>query len=75
MIVMKYYADGSLEDLIHKNEKSKNLVPDNQWTPKFILKTMHDIANGIRFMHDYGLVHNDLKVHNYLSISNIKILY
>ncbi|KAI3633470.1 hypothetical protein MIR68_008417 [Amoeboaphelidium protococcarum] len=71
MILLKYYPLGSLEDLIHKNgtggESNKQpLVPDNQWTPKFILRMMRDVANGLADMHDNGLVHNDVKPGNVL---------
>lgn len=67
MIVMRDYPLGSLEDLIHKrNSQSTELVPDNQWSPKFILRMMRDVSSGLADMHENGLVHNDVKTGNVL---------
>lgn len=66
MIIMKFYSCGSLEELIHKQGNYQELVPDNQWTPKFILRMMRDLAAGLKDMHENGIVHNDIKPANIL---------
>lgn len=65
-ILMKFYGLGSLEDLIHKSGAKKDLVTDAQWTPKFVLRMLRDVVAGITFMHESGIVHNDLKPPNIL---------
>ncbi len=57
-IVMEYVPYGSLYNFIN-NEKGS-------LTPAESYQVVSGIANGIDFLHDYGLIHRDIKIDNVL---------
>ncbi|KAI3644395.1 hypothetical protein MP228_010559 [Amoeboaphelidium protococcarum] len=60
-ILMKYYRFGTLYDLIHQRN---NHVPDDKWSPRFVMSLAQDIAEGLGNLHDEGVVHSDIKPAN-----------
>src|SRR5690606_31762984 len=63
-IVTEYAANGSLADVI-ENKKIKN----NKWYE--VVRISIDIANGINFLHENGIIHCDLKSKNILMTRNM----
>ncbi len=48
-------------DMILKPSKELQTI-DKKWTLRTVYWLMHDVSRGIHYMHDKGLVHNDIKV-------------
>lgn len=59
VILMKYYASGSMYDWIHKNAM-------NDRCKYFILLLFKDLCNAIKVMHNFGFIHRDIKPANCL---------
>lgn len=62
MLVCKWYERGSLYDVIH--DKKARLSMDR------ILRIALDAAEGMKYLHSFGLVHRDMKPANLLVDSN-----
>jgi hypothetical protein len=60
-IVMEYMPEGSLHDLLHKTETSLS---------EYIkVSLLHDIALGLKYLHERNIMHRDLKPSNVLIYS------
>ena len=70
---MEYCNQGNVAQLIERHDDLKRNI--SMETVKHIAA---DVANGLAFIHDKGLVHNDLKPDNIfwlVSVKPIKIFY
>lgn len=74
MIVMEYCAGGSLYELIHgqSGDQPKPRLDRLTWIQR--LKIATDIAEGMEYIHDAGMMHRDLKTPNILLQSSIASL-
>ncbi|KYQ90869.1 hypothetical protein DLAC_07740 [Tieghemostelium lacteum] len=52
-------CEGSLQDMVDKNQLVNKTVRE-------ILSLIQDMLNGVKFLHDQGIVHNDLNPRNIL---------
>jgi NIMA (never in mitosis gene a)-related kinase len=62
-IVMPYYTDGDLNEMIEKAKREKRFIPSD-----IILRLGYQLAHGLQVIHDKRMIHRDIKPHNiYLS--------
>ena len=66
-IITEYYSQGSLKSILKKEQD--NFVDDN-WTPTKKYFCLIGIADAMRYLHEYGIVHQDLKPENILIDEN-----
>jgi hypothetical protein len=57
-IVTQFFERGSLFELLKDRQE--------WWSPQFVLKLATDIARGMVYIHDKGLIHRDIKTENVL---------
>lgn len=62
-IVTEYYPNGSLENLMNKIVKNN---PPEGWSPTKMSIIIYGIALGLKFLHDKGIIHGNLKPSNIL---------
>lgn len=63
--VMKYYRFGSLADVIHADKNLAGITSD-MFDALMISEFFKDIASGLAYIHDRGVVHSDIKPANIL---------
>ena len=64
-IVMEYFREGTLYDLLHKK---KIILMEKDKT-----RITQQILCAVQFLHKYGIVHRDIKSHNFLVNSHFDV--
>lgn len=68
-LVMKYYRDGTLADIIHKRK-----MQDSNFTNAEMVRFGLQLAHGVLAIHEVNLMHRDLKPTNVLVTKNESLL-
>jgi serine/threonine protein kinase len=69
-ILMEYYSEGDLLQLIESKYKSQS-----QFTEREIIEYMRQLTEGVRYLHSRSLIHRDLKPQNCFVANQGKSLF